>query len=196
MLTTDEVYEIATTIYLDSNPWLQAAIATFDEKEAAALGSTVEQCREQALHCALETAAADCGLLPWRFMLALIEKQGHNIQHLREQANQEAADALGGFRELKLSRPETTRLACPLRGSAGDRLLGGGVIAGEISGQRAKVILVGLLSVASCASPPDTSLSTLDNSQRACISRPAQVGRARVPLNRFAHAALGKSTLS
>lgn len=95
MLTTDDVYELATKIYLDKNPWLQASIGTLDPEEAAALGSTVEQQREQVIRRALEAAAAECNLLPWWFMLALVEKHGHNVLHLRERTAQEIADAIG-----------------------------------------------------------------------------------------------------
>ncbi|WP_277761463.1 DUF6388 family protein [Pseudomonas sp. A34-9] len=95
MITNDEVYELATKIYLKGNASLQAALAALDPNEADALGITDEQQRDQFLQLALQAAAADRGLLPWAYMLTLVETSGVDVRHFREKAAREEAEALG-----------------------------------------------------------------------------------------------------
>ncbi|MBV4459207.1 hypothetical protein KVG96_14710 [Pseudomonas sp. COR58] len=94
-MTTDEVYELATRIHLKGNASLQAALQELDPAEADFLGITAAQQREQLLQRAIQEAAADCGLLPWTYMLTLVEGSGVDVQHLREQGDREEAEALG-----------------------------------------------------------------------------------------------------
>lgn len=95
MLTTEGVYDLATKIYLEGNTRLQAALGALDPKETDALGITSEQHREQVLQRAIEAAASDLGLTAWGYMLALIERSGVDIQHLRQQIAKEEAGAIG-----------------------------------------------------------------------------------------------------
>lgn len=95
MITNDEVYELATKIYLKGNASLQAALAALDPKEADALGIAAEQQRDQLLQLALQAAAADRSMLPWTYMLTLVEKSGVDVRHLLENEVREEAVTLG-----------------------------------------------------------------------------------------------------
>lgn len=95
MMTSDQVYEMALKLYLENNPKLQASLAALDPLVADALGMTAEQQHGQALAEAIGEDATGRNMHPWDFMLALVERNGFDIQHLRDQVTQETASTLG-----------------------------------------------------------------------------------------------------
>ena len=95
MVTTDQVNSLALKVFLNSNPWLQAALSALSESEADILGIGIEAYREQRLEEALSKEAEDRQLHPWDYKLLIAESNGLDARSLRELQMTRAAEVAG-----------------------------------------------------------------------------------------------------
>lgn len=92
-MTDDEIFELALSIILESNP--KIAATRVDPDECAALGITEYQYKFQLLSEALEQLAKQNRMTTHEFQLRLLEEKGYDVTAARLRADQAQASILG-----------------------------------------------------------------------------------------------------
>jgi len=95
MATVDQVNSLALKVFLDSNPWLQAALSASSGEEAKILGIGIEEYRGLRIEESLSKDSEDRGLHPWDYKLLIAEANGLDVTALREQGRLAEANAMG-----------------------------------------------------------------------------------------------------